>query len=72
MNSASAIVIKIGSLTWNAPDIKPSRTFSPTVLNSRLPNHTKISMTPIDRPQSPIRFTMNAFFDASPALFLWK
>src|SRR5207249_8111865 len=44
-----------GSLTWNAPDMRPSRTFSPTWRKSSVPKVTKISMMPIENPQSPTR-----------------
>ena len=70
--AANAMATIRGSPTAKRPFAAASCTASPTLVNSKEPNVTKISMMPIDSPQSPTRFTTNAFLAASPALLLRK
>ena len=63
MNSGSPALEVAGSDAFPDPSRQPS-------VNCSEPKVTKISMMPIENPQSPMRFTTNAFFAASPALLL--
>ena len=55
--------------TFGTFDFRAVQNAAATVRKSRLPKVVKMRKTPRTKPQSPIRFVMNAFLPASDALF---